>query len=481
MLVMRASAWDLLIIGSGFGGSVCACRAAEAGMRVAVLERGPRTTDDYFEQLAQGFEPLIDRPYAPALVRPSAVRGLLALSGSAVGGTSQLYTAVTVPAPPEIFAANWPAGLDADYLQPHFDRVRATISPSPMPYLVGRTHLLQQVAGRMQSQAVCLPLAMNWRSGADFSKSGQSATTLRGEFVTWTRGGVACRKRTLDQTYLAIAERAGATILPLHQADVIVPQDDGFCVIASQFDGIRRTRVSLFARRVVVAAGTLATVDLLLRCRNQFGTLPRLSPALGRRFFTNGDFGGMLFVARDELTLDAGPPVTAWIDLWNADRLFLMETGFAPILQRLVTNSISSRRRCWTFALMGFDDSPGTLQLNRRGNLVCEFKSPYSETFHAARIRRMQELAAITGGTLLLPPTFAARARPVTVHPLGGASLADSPESGVTNRFGECFGHPGLHVADGSLLPTPIGAAPSMTIAALAEHVMESLLHDRSA
>ena len=64
----------------------------------------------------------------------------------------------------------------------------------------------------------------------------------------------------------------------------------------------------------------------------------------------------------------------------------------------------------------------------------------------------------------------------VTIHPLGGAGLADSPERGVTNPFGEVFGYRGLYVADGALLPTPTGVPPSMTIAALADRAASHLV-----
>ncbi len=477
---MPSSVWDLLIIGSGFGGSVCACRAAAAGMRVAVLERGPRATSDYYQQLARGSEPLIDQPYAPSLVRPSRVRGLRALSASAVGGTSHLYTAVTVPAPAEIFASNWPAGLNADSLRPHYARVEGMIAASPIPAPLPRTRVLHEAATRLRAASATLPLAMNWSRGADPIHPGQRPMSIREECVTWIQGGPSARKRTLDQTYLAAAESNAATILPLHEADAITPHDGGYRIDATHRDGPHPRRVSFLARRVVVAAGTLGTVSLLLRCRDQFVSLPNLSPALGRRFFTNGDFGGLLIVNREDLPLDAGPPVTAWIDLWRTDKLYLMETGFLPVLQRLASFPASAHRKVWSFGVMGFDDDPGTLRMDNRAHLTCDFDSHHGNNFHYTRVQRLRELASAIGGRLLLPPGWFIRRTPITVHPLGGAALADSPEHGVTNPFGECFGHPGLYIADGSLLPTPIGAAPSMTIAALAEHIVDAMLRGRS-
>lgn len=478
---MHPAACDLLIIGSGFGGSVCACRAAAAGMQVVVLERGPRATDDHYERIARGYEPLLDRPFAPALVSPARVSGVLSLSGSAVGGTSHLYTAVTVPAPHEIFSSDWPASFDFESLRPHLERVQAMISPSSTPMQFGRTNLLARAAASMAAQATVLPLAMDWNESANSAHARQAPRTAREQFVDWLQGGAIGRKRTLDQTYLAAAEAAGARILPLHEVVAIMPHDGGYRVDAIRYDDVHSPRISLAARRVVIAAGTLGTLRLLFRCRDELHSLPNLSSALGRRFFTNGDFGGLLLVRRDLVSADAGPPVTAWIDLWSSDRIFLMETGIVPVLQPMLvaaTGGLSQRltRSAWSFAVMGFDANAGTIRLTRRGRLTCKFDHISGGSFHRARVMRLRELAAAIGGTLLIPPTWFADRFPVTVHPLGGAALADNPGMGVTNRFGEVFGHPGLYIADGSLLPTPTGVAPSMTIAALAEHVAASLI-----
>src|SRR5262245_41709998 len=104
---MISGTWDVVIIGSGFGGSVCALRAAEAGMRTAVLERGPRMTEEAWGELERGDRALWNRSWAPGLVQGGGVRGLMCVSGNAVGGSSQVYTAATVRPPREIFASGW--------------------------------------------------------------------------------------------------------------------------------------------------------------------------------------------------------------------------------------------------------------------------------------------------------------------------------------------------------------------------------------
>jgi len=498
---------DLLIIGSGFGGSVCALRAAEAGMRVIVLERGRRMDPAAWVDFESGRMPLRHSPRRAGLFDVTAARGLTALSGCAVGGGSQVYTAVTVPAPAEAFDG-WPAGITREAMEPWYRRVADQIAPSPVPAALPRTEALARAASQMGAEAVRLPLAMEWPEsnpaarpesvGAGRADGRGSASSRRGALAAWLRGGNTARKRPLDRTYLGRAEEHGAMVRPLCEATVIEPFEGGFQVGCRARVNGRFGRCALTARRVILAAGTLNTVRLLLRCRDRLRTLPRIGPALGRRFSTNGDLGALLVGPRELERADDGPPVTAWIDLWRTDRMFLMETGFIPLpaggLMSVLeaaggfwrrgllrpapaeTTAKTNRPMFWNVAVMGAEPGAGRLLLNRRGRLVHLRDPRPGADFAARRVRRLRELADALGAGLLVPPPPLTRHWPVTLHPLGGAAMADSPMQGVTNPFGEVFGYPGLYVADGSLLPGPTGVAPSMTIAAAAERVVDHLV-----
>lgn len=418
--------------------------------------------------MAVGRQPILHGRGGAGLVERVPVRGLLAIVGRAVGGTSHVYTAVTVPPRSEMFASNWPTGLTEQRLAPCFERVVAMIAPRPLEVEPPRTRILADAGREMGAACTRLPLAVERRRDASSTAdAGPRTEGFRGGVVEWLRGGPSFRKRTLDQTYLAQAERRGALVLESHEVVAIEPRIGGYAVTALETVGAVPRIRRFTAPRVVVAAGTLGTVRLLLHCRERLGTLPLLSDRLGQGFYTNGDSGGALLTMRDDLTDDDGPPVTAWLDLWSSDRLFLMETGFVPLRS---SRSGPRRRRLWTFAVMGFEQAPGTLRLDRDGELVYSWTADRAG-FNIARRERMRDLARAIGARLLAPPEFAARRLPVTVHPLGGVTLADSPQAGVAGPNGELFGYSGLYVADGSLLPTPTGVAPSMTIAALAEHV----------
>ncbi|MFQ5423666.1 MAG: GMC family oxidoreductase [Phycisphaerae bacterium] len=487
---------DVLVIGSGFGGSVVALRAAAAGLRVVVLERGPRMTERLLDGLRTGRTPVLHRRHNAGLVQPLVTPSLMAMTFNAVGGGSHIYTGVTLPAPDEVFARHWPAGLGPETLAPCYRRVEEVVRPSRIPAPVARTVALETIGRRMNAPVTRLPVAMDWPLNAGVFDRAPPARGLRRDLVTWLGGGPAAAKRTLDRTYLQQAEQHGADVRPLHEVRVIERAGEGYRVhvrrIPAASGNGRNGAAYLSARRVVIAAGTLNTVRLLLACRDRYHTLTDLSPALGRRFFTNGDFGAALVGPAMPVEPDSGPPVTAWIDLWKEDRLYLMETGLSPVFGRLIrcllgpalrarglfrkTANGGPARCVWTFGVMGFEDTPGTLRLTRRGSLSYACDGEPDRRFDGRRRSRLRELARAAGATLLMPPHLPANRHTVTIHPLGGAALADSPDDGVTDPLGEVFGHPGLYISDGSLFPTPTGGPPSMPIAAMAERVAAGLI-----
>ena len=454
---------------------MCAMRAAEAGLRVVVLERGRRMTPEAYEDIARGKANLFHRRQTPGLVELHRGQGLTAIVGSAVGGGSHIYTGVSVPAPPEVFAHGWPEQINRKLLDPYYVRAEAIIRPSAVPANLSRTQGLEKLGRQLGAEVTRLPLAFDWPEDGNSLAQRPPNQGRRRHITRVLQGGGLARKRTLDRTYLHHAEKAGAEVRPLREAGTITPQGEGYRVAYRRHLNGTWAQGSIRARRVVLAAGTLNTVRLLLACRDLTRTLPRISRALGERFFTNGDSGALLLAPKIELAHDTGPPVTSWVDLWKQDRMYLMETGLVPIVGGPVL-ARTRLARVWSFGVMGYDDNPGTLNLDGRGRLVHRYDGARGAFFHRRRARRLHDLAQASGGMLLAPPAVIARHVPVTIHPLGGAVMADSPDCGVTDAFGEVFGHKGLYIADASLFPTPTGAAPSMTIAAVAEFVIENLI-----
>lgn len=473
-MITNIDTYDLVVIGSGFGGSVCAARAAEAGLRVLLLERGSRWSEDDLDDLAAGKRPLFKRRNVHGMFELHQRRGLGALTANALGGGSRIYTSVTVRAPDEVFAHHWP-GLSRGSLDVHYDRVDRMIAPTPIPIELDRTRVMEAAARKLGGVVTRLPLAMDWPDEPCDMRDAPSIGGLRAEAVSWLRGGRHSRKRTLVQTYLKLAEQGGADIRPLHEVTAVAPSEDGYRIMCRAFREDDATDVSFWARRVVLAAGTLNTLRLLFHCRDACKSLPAIGDCLGQRFFTNGDFGALIVGAADGPAADSGPPATSWADLWRDDRLFLMDTGIWPIGAGVVTLS-PKWSRAWSIAVMGYDDAPARLMATRRGVLHMKRTISASAAYDRRRVDRLRELARLIGGRLLAPPALIDARMPFTVHPMGGAVMADSPDRGATDPFGEVYGYPGLYIADASLFPTPTGVAPSMTIAAVAEHVVANML-----
>jgi cholesterol oxidase len=273
-------------------------------------------------------------------------------------------------------------------------------------------------------------------------------------------------------------------------------------------------------RRLVLAGGTLGTVELLLRARDRDRTLPRLPPALGTRFSANGD---MLFAgtADTDRVVDSshGPSITAGAfvqpprsrhvilveDLGYPPALTSLFDGTVPVPSRLrslghaARGYVQAARRGASFPArslfegsfvphflpylgMGTDAADGRLRVGPDGRLHLDWSPRASMGMFAEMEGGLRRLSRALGGEFVrsLPWRRPFR-RLLTAHPLGGCPMGDSPTTGVVNDRGEVWGHPGLYVADGSVLPGPLAVNPSLTIAALAERTAQWMLHGREA
>jgi cholesterol oxidase len=259
---------------------------------------------------------------------------------------------------------------------------------------------------------------------------------------------------------------------------------------------------------VVLAAGSLGSTRLLLTSRTG---LPRLSPQLGRRFSLNGDLITFARGCRDGdgeswRTIDpsTGPVITAFArprtsphDIWMQDAggpefsTWLWQGTEAPRLRSLGRTAVALTRgrrggragdliaRCFGSAAassamlplltMGRDGSSGRLRLEGDG-LAMDFDGKRTRAYYEEAERLARAMANHLGGTLR--PRFAnSRHRRVTVHPLGGCPMAENISNGVVDARGEVHNAPGLFVADGSVMPGPVGPNPSLTIAAFARRI----------
>jgi cholesterol oxidase len=337
-------------------------------------------------------------------------------------------------------------------------------------------------------------------------------------------------KQTLDHTYLTLAKRAGAQLRTLCEVTAIGHADEGGYEVTYRqhvsardghdpelLDPTTEPQRTIRAHHVVLAAGALGSTRLLLANRAR---LPGLSPMLGKRFSANGDYIGFARDCRDGddwryLEHSVGPVITTSLPvpaersasgrgyyvqdaggpafaefLWQAAEVPEDLWKMLPIVRRRIVERLRGKRdtnlsdelaalfgsahasaAMLPLLGMGRDTPSGVLRLTD-GRLELDWDQDDSDAHYDALRDTFRDVARELGGELMEPPF----ARVTTVHPVGGCAMARSAREGVVDPWGEVFGHPGLHVADGAVMPGPVGPNPSFTIAAVADRFAELMI-----
>jgi cholesterol oxidase len=519
--------YDAVVVGSGFGGGITACRLAEQGWRVCVLERGRRFgPGDFPDRPAQAPRMFWHRRHNPGgMFDLRIMRDVAVLTGTGVGGGSLVYANVQLRAPDAIFDdPAWPAAIDAAALDPYYDRTEAALDPRETPAVpaLAKIRAFDAMAAHAGREPSRLPIAVHFGAPRRHPFSGvhqQGCDNLG-------RCDIGCplnARNTVDITYVARAEAHGAEVFPLHEVLRIDPpgrEGEDWTVgvrdLQYRIDG----RVS--APVLVLAAGTLGSTRLLLRNKRR---LPRLSPALGTRFSGNGDALALaLDPAAEDVAgaqADVGPTMTSRLDYLDEAGFMVADGGlphsFGGLLEivrgvRAITGlgrvriavknagaklGLSDRqlsprdvhlRRLkpigdtLIFLMIGRDTADGRMRLTPifRCLDIRWSKEGSAKLFDAMR-KAAGELAQAAGATSFFALDAGPLGKFITVHPLGGCPMSDDPETGVVDEWGAVHGYDGLYVLDGSIVPTAIGVNPSKTIAALAERGVEHLLAQRAA
>lgn len=520
-----APPYDAIVIGSGFGGGVAACRLADAGWRVCVLERGRRFSGADFPERPEEAPRLIWHPRAHphGMYDVRLMRDVVVITAAGVGGGSLVYANVQLRAPKDVFEEGWPEGVTRAVLDPYYDRTEEALDPRETPEqpALPKVRAFDALGRRAGMPAKRLPIAVHF--GAD-RRHPFSGVEQRG-CQNLARCDIGCpinSKNTVDLTYLARAEQQGAQVRPLHEAVRLdPPQTRGeLWRVGYRHLGERRGG-HLEAPVVLLAAGALGSTRLLLRNHKR---LRGLSRAIGTRFSGNGDALGAAFDPRAADVTggrhDYGPVMTSGLDYTEERRLILADgglpTGWSGVLEVLRgTSLLTGWRRLLVrlrnavarvglsdqplrprevgslepspitdtivFLMFGRDAGDGRMRLTR---LLRRFDIRWSPEGSRKLFEDLCRTAHEVGAAAEAKPFYALDAGPLgkftTVHPLGGCPMADSPEDGVVDEFGRVYGYDGLLVTDGAVVPTALGVNPSKTIAALAERIVENLIRDRS-
>lgn len=526
------TSFDVVVIGSGFGGGTVALRLAQAGKSVCVLERGRRWRGKNLLP-APGDDPSTPFPelgdshffWGRQLWRPGRQRlglfemhqmiNLQTLLAAGVGGGSLIWSNVVVKAPAEVFQAGWPSALSLAALEPYYRLADPYLRPEITPGIPGHPHadawrqvkraeVHKLAAGRVGARWEPVKLAVYFGDRDKAASNGHGrARQLGCNYCGICPAGCPQNaKNTVDITYIAAALALGAEVRAQHLVTAIEPKGDGgYRVHFRRFDdeGRLAEEGTLEAGRVVVSAGTLGTNTLLFKSRKA-GFLPNLSPALGTRFSVNGNvLSGALRPGPRGLPVETnnGPAITSMADYGD----FVVEDHAGPTWSAGIVGA-GNLGRIAAFALayaghkptpeaiarkvqdmlvyvgVGRDSASGRLSMGRLGMLSLAWPGGINaEPVVKAQHEAMAALAASLGRQYV-PNILSLFNRPITYHPLGGCAMADSPSDGVVDAFGRVYGHPGLYIADGSIIPTAIGRNPAYTIAALSERVAEQLIRD---
>jgi len=522
-------AYDVVVIGSGFGGAITGGRLAKAGRSVCILERGkrwgrkdfPRTTG----QVARAF--WNDRDFG--LLDYRTFKQIDVIQGSGVGGGSLVYFNVHIRTPPDIFEhPRWPRNVKRDRLDPFYDMAKEMLEAKPLTPpaeldMPNRTKAFFAAAEGAGKRAELVDICVY--TGPE--KTNQHGVRQDG-CVYCGNCMLGCHvhaKNTLDLNYIPLAEANGGEVYPLHQVENIEQvAGEGYRVHFKRFNPDRPGESepgSVIGRKVIVSAGALGSTEVLLRSRDKYHTLPNLSRMLGENFSGNGDFllAGT-FNANREVDPGSGPDITAITDWSTAkNRIFIEDLGFPDPLLWFLEGSLPNPNRFRNLKLaarkylyrvlglsrasaftdgaeklfqggitprflpylgMGTDAADGKMSLSD-GNIDIAWNNAASREMFDEMEEALKKLSAGIGGKYASSILWGWPLRKLlTAHPLGGCVMSDDPARGVVNEFGEVWNYPDLYVADGSIIPTALSVNPSATISALSERIADHIINPGS-
>ncbi|UGT55827.1 GMC oxidoreductase [Nocardia asteroides] len=505
--------YDVIVIGSGFGGSVTALRLTEKGYRVGVLESGRRWNAEDYPKTNWNIRKSI---WAPRLgltgpQRISALGKCLVFSGSGVGGGSLIYGNTLYEPLPEFYGDRaWAHITDwKSELAPYYDQAKRMLGVVENPRVGPKDEVLLQVARGMD----VADTFHRTQVGVFFNEGSEGkevedpyfggAGPRRAGCIHCSECFTGCKhnaKNTTTVNYLHLAESLGAQVHPLTTVTSVAPDGDGgyrIETVASDRQ-FRKNRRTFTAKEVVFAAAALGTQKLLHKLRAD-GTLPRLSPRVGALTRSNSEaIIGVTSKSRKDfaqgvaITSSIHPEPQTHVEVCTygsgQNALFLqtvpmVDGGAFRFLRLLLTmllhpiqflrsqNAHGASDRSVILLVMQSLDNSLTSYLKGRRLVTRQGSGEPNPTWiplaHDIARAYAADIDGISGN--IATDIFNI---PATAHYIGGATIGDSAETGVIDPYQRVYGHPGLHVADGSAITANLGVNPSLTITAQAERAM---------
>lgn len=529
--------YDVVVVGSGYGGGVTASRLSRAGKRVAVLERGREIPTGQFPQKFSELKNEFQVTGASfrtgseqALYDVRLGRDMHVLVACGLGGGSLVNAGVSLVPDRRVFTDEaWPGQLAQDgTIEEGYRRAEQWLRPASDPRAREMTkYKVLDTAGAGLGGTVVAPrIAVSFEDNVNPAGVHQSACTRCGDCCAGCNVGA---KNTVALTYLPDAVRHGAELFTGLKVETVRKAAGGASqgvwqvkarVIAPERGAA--TEVLIEAPVVVLAAGTLGSTEIMLRSR-EAGLA--VSDRLGHRFSANGDIIAFGYGAKSTVNavgvgyppkvadLEIGAAVSGQMEFRDADVLAnelhvqegALPSAFASVLPVLfvpngrLLGALSSLvngvykgpfASLQTFFAVSHDSASGRFSLD--GNqLALSWANAKDEPVYARLDAILSRLVTASGGSYVKNPLAGTVMghQPATAHPLGGCGMGRDRSDGVVDHkcrvfngaagAGETAVHEGLYVIDGAVVPRSLGVNPLLTITALAERAMIHFAHDR--
>ena len=518
--------YDVLVIGSGFGGSVTALRLTEKGYKVGVIEAGARFEDADFAKTSFDLKKFLYRPEIGCygIQRIDAVRDSLILAGAGVGGGSLVY-ANTLYEPLGAFYRDRQWAHITDWkseLAPFYDQAKRMLGVVENPLRTPADDVMEQVANEMGVGDTFHPTPVGVFFGQPDQKMGETvADPYFGGAGPERRTCVACgdcmtgcnynAKNTLVKNYLYLAEQAGARVMPLSTVTRVSERSEGGYDVRIRFTKAKRptkgaTR-TLTAEHVVFAAAAIGTQKLLHKMKAE-GHLPKLSDRLGELSRTNSE--SILGAIAPDTKIDYSYGVAITSSFHPDDDTHVEPCRYGKgsnamsLMQTVLTDGDVPGRRwqqwlreLWTqranvsslydvrhwsertvvaLVMQTLDNSitvypkkvPGTKKWRLTSRQGHGTPNPTWIPVANTVVRKMAKIMGGTAGGSIGEPFN----MPMTAHFIGGCTIGDSIETGVVDPYQRVYGYDNMHIADGSAITANLGVNPSLTITAQAERAM---------
>ena len=524
--------YNVVVVGSGYGGGVSASRLARAGLSVAVLERGREfVTGQFpnrFPDLRNEFQLTSKRMQSgkkTALFDVRVGEHMHVVVGCGLGGGSLVNAGVALRPDPRVFEDDaWPGQIRQDpTLNEGYTRAETWLKPSAYNKAgeLTKFQALSAANADLGHRLVTPKTVVSYEDNVNAAGITQPACTLCGDCCSGCNVGA---KNTVALTYLPDAVLHGAELFTHSNVRAVLKtKDDCWSIEIERMDDQPENDdvLTITSDNVILAAGTLGSTEILLRSRERGLAV---SDQLGHRFSANGDIIAFGYGATPEINavgighppklddLTIGAAVSGQLEIDDDEKLEnemriqegVLPSAIAPILPVLfvpngrLLGALKSLIKgvykgpfahLQTFFAVSHDSASGTFKLDD-DKLALSWPGAKDEPVYQRLDNAIETIVKNSGGSYVKNPLSGTVMghQPATAHPLGGCAMAADPSSGVVNHKGQVYDtratntatdvHDGLYVIDGSIIPRSLGVNPLFTITALAERAMIHFAND---